>query len=161
MDNIELTQPGTYYLEPPLIMANTKTNFQDVSTSAGELFKQKIAARGAAFGDLFNRGLIDVAINCDDGPAIVAQNRGNTNHWITLVLQGVASNRDGIGSQVHLIAEDGQQQYATASPAGSYLSSSDSRVHFGLGMGVRVRSVEIRWPSGSVQKLSDPPSTEF
>ncbi|MDQ2777483.1 MAG: CRTAC1 family protein [Acidobacteriota bacterium] len=157
MDNIELTQPYTHYLEPPLLLRNAGGRFQDISASAGSVFHESIAARGVAFGDLYNNGSVDVAINCDDGPAIIARNRGNANHWLTVDTEGVRSNRDGIGARLHLVSENGREQYAMVSTAGSYLSASDKRVHFGLGSVKRVSSIEIRWPSGIVQKLSDVP----
>ena len=78
-----------------------------------------------------------------------------SNHWLTVDTIGARSNRDGIGAQLHLIAEDGTSQYGLVSAAGSYLSASDKRVHFGLGGNKTVKQLEIQWPSGIVQKLSD------
>src|SRR5258708_31089764 len=77
MDNIELTNPSLRYLEPPLLLRNTGTRFHDVSSQSGPAFQIPIAARGAAFGDLNNDGFIDIAINCNDGPAIILRNHGN------------------------------------------------------------------------------------
>jgi hypothetical protein len=111
-------------------------------------------ARGAAFADLDNDGFVDVVVNCNDSPALILRNLGNNgNHWLTLNLVGSTSNRDGIGSKIRLVADDGKQQTAFVSTAGSYISASDKRVHFGLGPAKKVKSLEITWPSGIVQRL--------
>ena len=78
---------------------------------------------------------------------------GNQGHWLQLRLAGVRSNRDGIGAEVRLTTASGEVRHATARTAGSYLSASDRRVHFGLGDERQIRSVEIRWPSGALQRL--------
>lgn len=154
MDNIELTDPSLRYLEPLLLMKNTRGHFRDVSRESGAAFQTRWASRGAAFGDLDNDGFIDIAINCNDGHAVVLHNEGgNGNHWLLLHLIGVASNRDAIGAKIRLVTEDGQQQYGFVSTAGSYLSASDKRVHFGLGASKTARLLEITWPSGTVQRL--------
>jgi enediyne biosynthesis protein E4 len=154
MDNIELTEPRLHYREPPLLLKNDPTGFRNVSANAGEVFNLPMAARGAAFGDLDNDGFIDVAINCNGGAALILRNLGNVqNHWLTLNLVGTRSNRDGIGSKIRLVTDDGKQQTAFASTAGSYISASDKRAHFGLGSSKKVRVVEITWPSGIVQRL--------
>lgn len=152
MDNIELTQPDVSYREPFVLMRNADGRFQDVSARSGEAFAQRRAARGAAFGDLDNDGFADIAVNCRDEAAVVLRNRGNGNHWLLVDLVGRSSNRDGIGAQLVLTPESGPTQYAMASPAGSYLSSSDRRVHFGLGVASRL-ALRIVWPSGAVQEL--------
>jgi hypothetical protein len=155
MDNIELTDAAVHYREPLLLMKNVQGRFHDVSRQAGAAFRLPLAARGAAFGDLDNDGCLDVAISCNDGEALVLLNQcqGNGNHWLLLDLIGSASNRGGIGAQIHLVAENGLQQYGFASTAGSYLSASDKRIHFGLGTAKKVRLIEISWPSGKQQRL--------
>jgi hypothetical protein len=154
MDNIELTEPTLRYREPLLIMRNNHGTFEDVSRRGGPVFMQPLAARGAAFGDLDNDGFIDAAINCNDGRAVILRNRGgNGNHWLSLQLIGSASNRDGIGASVRIVRDDGGEQYAFVSTSGSYLSASDKRAHFGLGKSKQVTLVEIRWPSGRVQRM--------
>jgi hypothetical protein len=125
-----------------------------VSAQAGKVFVVPMAARGAAFGDLDNDGFIDVAINCNDSAALILRNVGNhRNHWLTLNLVGTTSNRDGIGSKIRLVTEDGKQQTAFVSTAGSYISASDKRVHFGLGQSKKAQLIEITWPSGIMQRL--------
>ena len=154
MDNIELTEPRLHYREPPLLLKNDPTGFRNVSMHAGQVFNVPVAARGAAFGDLDNDGFIDVAINCNDGAALILRNLGNNqNHWLTLNLIGTRSNRDGIGSKIRLVTDDSKQQTAFVSTAGSYISASDKRAHFGLGPSKKAQVVEITWPSGIVQRL--------
>jgi hypothetical protein len=154
MDNIELTEPRLRYRESPLLLKNEPNRFRDVSEQGGSAFRVPLAARGAAFGDLDNDGRIDVAINCNDGPAIILRNRDHSgNHWLTLNLVGSASNRDGLGAKVRLASDNGAQQTAFVTTAGSYISASDKRVHFGLGPQKKVPLIEIAWPSGTLQKL--------
>jgi hypothetical protein len=154
MDNIELTEPTLRYREPPLLLRNDGTRFQDVSSQSGPAFQIPVAARGAAFGDLDNDGFIDIAINCNDGPAIILRNQGgNGNHWLLVNLIGSASNRDGIGAKLRLVTEDGAERFSFVSTAGSYLSASDKRAHFGLGSSKKIKLLEITWPSGKVQRL--------
>ncbi|MFI5382506.1 MAG: CRTAC1 family protein [Tepidisphaerales bacterium] len=153
MDNIELSQPSVRYLEPMLMLRNVKGKFEDVSRFSGPAFQMPIAARGAAFGDLDNDGFVDIAINVLDGGPMILRNQGNGNHWILIDTVGTASNRDGIGARIHCVSDAGLEQWATVSTAGSYQSSSDKRVHFGLGAAKTVKLLEIAWPSGTVQKL--------
>jgi len=158
MDNIELTQPDTRYLEPPLLLRNEKGHFQDVSSMAGPAFAKNMAVRGVAFGDLNNDGRIDLVLNCNNRPAVILENRNvSQNHWLTVNTVGTISNRDGIGATLHLTAESGSEQYAIVSTAGSYLSANDKRVHFGLGENRLVKSLDVDWPSGKKQRLTNIP----
>ena len=153
MDNIELTQPGFRYREPLLLMNNRQGKFEDVSRQSGAIFQTAIAARGAAFGDLNNDGLVDVAINCHNGRALVLMNRGgNGNHWLMVNTIGRKSNRDGIGAEIRVVSPSGLEQHGFVSTAGSYASASDKRVHFGLGRENYASLVEITWPSGAIQR---------
>jgi len=155
MDNIELTDPSLRYLEPLLLMKNTSGKFHNVSQEAGPAFRVPLSARGAALGDLDNDGCIDIAINCNDGSAIILRNQsGTANHWLLINLVGSVSNRDAFGARIRIVPEEGPEQWAFASSAGSYLSASDKRVHFGLGTSRKVRLVQINWPSGIVQLLN-------
>ncbi len=156
MDNIELTQPSLRYLEPLLLMKNNHGSFVDVSPQSGDAFKVPRAARGLAVADLDNDGFPDVIVNCNGQNAVILRNNGgNGNHWLLVNTVGTRSNRDGIGSRIHVTGANGAEQYGIVSAAGSYLSSSDRRVHFGLGRDTSVKLLEIRWPSGTVQRLTD------
>jgi enediyne biosynthesis protein E4 len=98
---------------------------------------------------------VDAVVSTNDGPAHVIRNETKTaNHWLTLRLVGHKSNRDAIGAAVKIVTAKGAQ-YATVTTASSYLSSSDKRVHFGLGAEATVSTLEIRWPSGISQTLKN------
>src|SRR2546430_16507654 len=111
--------------------------------------------------DIDNDGKLDAVITTNDGQAYVLHNRtSGSNHWLTLHLVGHKSNRDAIGAEVSLVTGQGRQ-FATVTTAGSYLSSSDERVHFGLGPEAVVQEIHIRWPSGKVQTLKNVKSDQF
>lgn len=155
MDNISISSPSIKYQEPLLLMRNTGGKFEDVSKQSGEPFGMPRASRGVAFGDLNNDGFIDVAVNCLNGDALILRNGGNGNHWLLVNTTGTRSNRDGIGARIRVVGASGLEQFGIVTTAGSYQSSSDKRVHFGLGQDSTARLVEITWPSGAVQKLEN------
>jgi hypothetical protein len=163
MDTIQLTFPHLRYLQPLLVLHNEKgKQFADVSAQSGTVFQQKLAARGLAIGDINNDGAIDVVVTTNNGPALVLQNKNdNHNHWLTLHLVGHKSNRDAIGAEVKLVSASGRPQDATVTTAGSYLSASDRRVHFGLGSDMLAKSIEIRWPSGIRQRVENIPADQI
>jgi hypothetical protein len=108
-----------------------------------------------AVGDLDNDGRVDAVVTTNDGPAYILRNETATaNHWLTLSLVGHRSNRDAIGAEIRVTTSRGTQMLIV-STAGSYLSSNDKRAHFGLGKDTVAHKVEIHWPSGIVQTLSD------
>ena len=155
LDTIEKTSPNLRYREPLLLARNTGKEFQDVTASAGAALQEAWVWRGLAVGDLDNDGRLDAVVTANDGPVRVLRNETiNGNHWILLSLTGHKSNRDGIGATVKVVTTEGAQ-YATVTTAGSYLSSSDKRVHFGLGKASVIQAIEIHWPSGIVQTLRD------
>jgi len=152
LDTIELNYPNLHYREPMLLAHNTGHRFEDVSAQSGEMFHHPWVARGMAVGDLDSDGRLDAVVITNEGPAHILHNETPAkNHWILLNLVGHKSNRDAIGAEVKLVTANGPQ-YATVSTAGSYLSASDKRVHFGLGL-ERTANIEIRWPSGIKQTL--------
>jgi hypothetical protein len=155
LDTVELTSPNLRYKEPMLLVRNTGKGFVDVSAESGDVFRKPWVGRGLAIGDIDNDGRIDAVVTTNDGPAHILHNEtSSSNHWLSLFLVGHKSNRDAIGAEVRLRTAQGEQ-FAVVSTAGSYLSSSDKRVHFGLGSEVTAQSVEIRWPSGTIQKLKN------
>jgi hypothetical protein len=98
---------------------------------------------------------LDAVVTTNDGALYVLHNSTQTeNHWLTLELVGHQSNRDALGAEVKVVTAKGSQ-WATVTTAGSYLSSSDKRVHFGLGSEIVARSIEIHWPSGIRQTIKD------
>jgi hypothetical protein len=161
MDDIGVRQPGLLYQEPPVLFRNTRGTFQNISATSGPAFAEPIVGRGAAVGDLNNDGLEDIVITALDGEAKVLRNAGNSNHWILIRTIGTMSNRDGIGAQIHIRGESGLEQWDVVSGAGSYLSASDPRVHFGLGGDRTVKSIEVRWPSGILQRITDVPADQI
>ncbi len=157
MDNIEQSQPHLRYLQPPLLFRREGRRFVDVSRSAGDLFAHARAGRGAAAVDFDNDGRVDIVVSNLDGRPYLARNVTETdNRWIGLHLAGCQSNRDGIGTAVKLTRAGGKAQHRAAARGGSYLSSRDPRVFFGLGADPQEIAVELRWPSGRTQVLQDP-----
>jgi hypothetical protein len=155
LDTIEKVSPQLRYREPMLLARNTGTKFVDVSSISGDVFHQAWVGRGMAIGDIDNDGRIDAVVTTNGGPAHILLNKTATdNHWITLRLTGHTSNRDGIGAVVKLTTAQGPQ-WATVTTASGYLSSSDPRVHFGMGASPVAATIEIRWPSGIVQTLTN------
>ena len=155
LDTIQLNFPQLRYKEPMLLARNTGKGFVDVSSKSGAVFQQAWVGRGMAVGDLDNDGRIDAVVTTNDGPAYVLRNETPTaNHWLTLSLVGHRSNRDAIGAEIHLTTSAGTQ-LLTVSTAGSYLSSNDKRAHFGLGKDAVASKIEIHWPSGVVQTLTN------
>jgi hypothetical protein len=135
-------------------------NFEDVSAKAGASFQVPAPHRGAAFGDLNNDGRIDAVVSVLNGPPEIWMNRSgnqntaNRNHWILLKLVGVKSNRDGLGTKIKVTTSLGTQ-YNQATTAVSYNSSSDKRVHFGLGSATVIERMDLTWPSGIKQVLKN------
>jgi len=146
---------GTTYAQRPLLYRNLRNGtFEPVPPVEGTGLAEVIPARGAAFGDLFNDGKIDVVINPIDGPAVLLRNEnGDHHHWVELKLIGGAkSPRDAVGATVYLKA-NGMRQREDVMSSGSYLSANDQRLHFGLGDAKVAGTVEIRWPSGIRQTV--------
>ena len=156
LDTIESSTAYLKYKQAPLLMRNTGKGFVNVSATAGSPLNVPIAARGAALGDLNNDGQVDAVIAVLDDAPVILRNNGTKNHWLGITLVGSKSNRNGIGARVTLTNVAGQKQIYDVSSAGSYLSSNDSRVVFGLGSARAVKSIEVRWPSGRVQTISSP-----
>ena len=149
---------GTTWAQRPQLFRNLDgTKFQEVPPATGSGLADVIPARGAAFGDLFNDGHIDVVLNNMDSPPTLLRNVvKNSNHWITFKLIGGAkSPRDAIGAQIFLTS-GGARQRGDVFSGGSYASSSDLRLHFGLGAATKVEKVEIHWPSGKREEIVVP-----
>jgi hypothetical protein len=130
--------------------------FRNVTAEAGPAMQAASAHRGCAFGDLNNDGRIDVVVSVIGQPTeLLCNTSANENHWILIQVEGRKSNRDGIGTKIKLTGESGRVQYNHVTTSVGYVSSSDKRVHFGLGADRRIREIELRWPSGKVQVARD------
>jgi len=150
---------GTSFAERPLLFHNVGhgKKFELIPPVEGTGLADVLPARGAAFGDLFNDGKIDVVINCLDHTPVLLRNVSNDhNHWVGLQLTGgPKSPRDAVGSTVFLTA-GGMRQRGDVMSGGSFESSNDFRVHFGLGESTTVDKVEIRWPDGAKETYTLP-----
>jgi enediyne biosynthesis protein E4 len=123
----------------------------DVTARAGQPFLVPHLGRGLAIGDLDNDGRFDALLVADNEPLVYLHNRTAGGHYLTIVLEGTKSNRDGVGARV-TIRCGGRARMSERTGGGSYQSASDPRVHFGLGAERRVDSVEVRWPSGQIDR---------
>jgi enediyne biosynthesis protein E4 len=150
---------GTTYNERPLLFHNMNhgTKFAVVPAVEGTGLADVIPARGAAFGDIFNDGKIDVVVNCiDHAPVLLRNVNVDTNHWVGLLLIGGAkSPKDAIGATVYLTS-GGMRQRGDVMSGGSYMSSNDQRLHFGLGLAAKVDKVDIHWPDGQQETIALP-----
>ena len=131
--------------------------FEAVPAVEGTGLADVIAGRGMAVGDLFNDGKLDAVINVMDGHPVLLRNvNPDHNHWLELKLVGgPKSPRDALGATVY-VTGNGMKQRGDVISGGSYLSTSDPRVHFGLGPATSVDAIEVHWPSGKLEKFTVP-----
>jgi hypothetical protein len=154
---------GTTFAERPLLFHNMRNGrFEVIPPVKGTGLASPLTARGAAFGDLFNDGKIDVVINqLHNVPALLRNVNADKNHWVGLkLIGGPKSPRDAIGAAVYLTA-GGTRQRADVISGGSYASSNDLRLHFGIGNSAKVDAAEVHWPSGTVERLTLPEVDRF
>ena len=158
LDNVQLYHGEVSYKEPLVMFRNSgKGVFEKVSDSLGPDFQRHIAGRGIATADYDNDGDIDMAINNrGDYPELLRNDGGNLNHWLEILLIGTRSNRDGIGASLKLTSQ-GFVHVEQAKGGMGYMSASDPRIIFGLGKRTKIESLEITWPSGQVDKLTNVP----
>jgi len=131
-------------------------SFVDVSEGLGKDFLQKGYQRGSAFADLNNDGALDIVVtSLNEPPRILMNTAGSGNHWLLLNLVGHNSTRDAIGAKVKLTTASGRVLYNHVAVSVGFMSSSDKRVHFGVGAETGIASIEIDWPSGIRQIIKD------
>jgi len=154
--DIERIQKRIKYRQPPHLFRNLGNGmFEETTVSTGATFAAPRVARGAAYADIDNDGDLDLLITTNSGPAFLFRNDGgNRNHSLRIKLQGIRSNRDGIGAVVH-IEHDGEKQWQMLRSGSSYLSQSELVLTFGLGKKSSALAVQIDWPGGQVEKLTD------
>ncbi len=149
---------GTTFAERPLLFRNLRNGkFEYVPAVKGSGLVTLTSGRGAAFGDLFNNGKIDVVINPIEGPPVLLKNvNPDRHHWVELkLIGGPKSPRDAIGATVYLTA-NGIRQREDVMSGGSYISSNDQRPHFGIGDATDAGTAEIHWPSGAKETVKLP-----
>jgi hypothetical protein len=155
MDNEELTS-NRQSRQPNLVFVNQGNGAFRAQELAGTALH-----RGAAFGDFDRDGRVDVVVTrLNEKPLILRNTSLGSGHWLTLRLEGVLSNRDGIGARVHVVSASGEQWNRVTTSVG-YSGSSDRLVHFGLGEDRVAQSIEIEWPSGIRQTLHDVAADRF
>lgn len=154
----EVERPGADvpYREPKIVYRNLRNGkFEDVSSRAGPGVALLRSGRGVAFGDFDNDGDIDIVVNnVGDPPTLLRNDVDNKNHWLKIKTEGTRSNRSGIGARVRVVAGS-HSQIDEVRSGGSYISQNDLRLHFGMGTTAAADLVEIRWPSGQVDRLKN------
>ena len=161
-EEIGRVQPKIQYKEPPLLFRNLgQRKFENASNAVGPQFTRPIVARGAAYADFDHDGDLDVLLTTNDGPAYLFRNDGgNQNNFLCIRTQGVKSNRDGIGAVVRIQSAQGKQ-WSVVRSGSSYCSQSDLPLTFGLGKDTVVSAVDIEWPSGAKDHLTNVAANQF
>ena len=145
----------TQIAQPPLLLRNRQNGtFGDVTGSLGESFNRPIMGRGAAYADFDGDGDLDIVVTTLAGPAYLFRNDGSDNNWLRIRAVGSSSNRSGLGAVVRVTTASGTQWQMVHSGS-SYASQSELVLTFGLGADTRVQTLEIEWPSGTVQAIED------
>ena len=162
LDNIHLYHSEVTYKEPLLMFRNQgQGQFEKVSNTLGPDFLRPIAGRGLAIADFDNDGDLDIATNNrGDYPELLRNDGGNAYHWLEVRLVGTQSNRDGLGASLKVVSE-GFTEISQLKGGMSYMSASDPRIHFGLGQRTKIDSLEITWPSGQVDRLTNVPINQI
>jgi hypothetical protein len=136
--------------------------FLDVTQEMGDDFLRTGFQRGSAFADLNNDGFMDIVVtSLNQKPRILVNSADNRNHWLLMRLIGHKSNRDAIGTKIKVTTPSGRTLYNHVTTSVGFLSSSDRRVHFGLGREASATSIELRWPSGLIQTLNNVPADQI
>ena len=155
IDNVALYQPGITYEQKDLLYENVGGRFKDITAGAGPALQSARVGRSLAVADFDNDGNLDVVISSVGRPAVLLRNRGvRKGNWIQIRAQGTGSNTFGLGATV-VAQTTGQPQVREINNAASYLSSSDTRLHIGVGQATRIPQLEITWPRGGRQVLQD------
>jgi hypothetical protein len=155
-EEIGRVQPKVQYRQSPLVFRNRAgRGFEHVTPTLGADFSRPIVARGAAYADYDGDGDLDVALTTNHGPAYLYRNDGSgQHHWIAVRTRGTKSNRDGVGAVVRVTSASGQQWQMVRSGS-SYASQSDLTLTFGLGTDASPVTVEVEWPSGVRDRLTN------
>jgi hypothetical protein len=161
IDNIAMYQPALTYAQRDLFYENIGGRFRDTSDRMGPALKVARVGRGLAVADFDNDGNLDVVIaNLGRAPVLLRNEGSQHNNWLTIRAAGTRSNGFGLGARVTLETPAGVQAQEISNVA-SYLSSNDLRLHFGLGKLARVPRIDVLWPSGTKQTLTDVPADQI
>jgi hypothetical protein len=158
---VDAQSTGSRYKQERLLYWNLRDGtFLDVSSEAGRGIQDRRCSRGAAVGDLDNDGGLEIVVNnMNDTPSLL-KNIGERKNWIEFKTVGRQSNRDGIGARVTVVA-GGLRQIDEVRSGGSYVSSNDLRLHFGIGDALKVDRVEVLWPSGRKEFFASLPANRI
>lgn len=160
-DMVEMQSSRVKYKEPLMLFENAGGKFKNVSAQSGEVFKLDFPARGASFGDFDNDGDLDILIiNNGEAPLLVRNEGGNRNNWLGIQLVATKSNPMAVGAVLTWTA-GGVKRSRLKTSGGSYLASHDPREILGIGKADKLDSLEIKWPSGKVDKLTNPPINQY
>jgi hypothetical protein len=161
-EEIGRVQPKVQYKEPPLMFRNAgKGKYEHVSASLGPAFQVAQVARGAAYADFDRDGDLDLLITSNHGPARLLRNDGgNGRNWICVKAVGTKSNKSGLGAIVRVQSASGRQ-WSMVRSGSSYASQSDLAQTFGLGADPVIQSIDIEWPSGAKDRVTNLPANQF
>jgi enediyne biosynthesis protein E4 len=160
-DMVEVQASKVKYREPLLMFDNVNGKYKNVSAQSGEVFKKDFPARGMSAGDYDNDGDVDILIiNNGEAPVLMRNEGGNRNRWLGLNLVATRSNPGAVGAIITWTA-GGVKRSRLKTSGGSYLSSHDPREILGIGQAAKIESVEIKWPSGKVDKLANLPVNTY
>ena len=160
-DIVEMHNARVKYKEPLILFSNTGRHFKNVSQTAGAVFEKVFSGRGMATGDFDNDGDLDVLVsNNGEAPLLLQNQNGNRNNWLGLELVATRSNPSAAGALITWQGV-GVKRSRLKTAGGSYLSSHDPREILGLGAATKIDFVEIRWPSGKVDRLTELPVNRY